>query len=355
MKFLAMNKVYSPTYMHPMKFDIEKRVERKRMGNSLFFSVTLGVFLLFSSFATMQAATPSTKQTKNTKAQSSSKQLVANSTKEEVAIEKPRLLFAESSPIKREIEIIDSLVFAKEIEEEEEEFGIPAEDIYQTWNNQYVNPYKNIEIPDSFAVDLTSVVMPIDDEVIRITSKYGFRRTRMHRGIDLKVQVGDTIRSVCDGRVRVKQFERRGYGYYLVLRHSNGLETVYGHLSKFLVEENDNVKAGQAIALGGNTGRSTGSHLHFETRLFGEDMDPANLFDFDNKVMHVDTYVFNKNKVNNKYTGKGTDKITYHRVKSGETLSVIARKHGVTVSQLCRLNKITTRTIIRAGRTLRCS
>ena len=114
-------------------------------------------------------------------------------------------------------------------------------------------------MPDSCVIDCSTFVLPMDS-MTRVTSKYGPRRRRMHKGIDLKVQIGDTIRAAFDGKVRIKNFERRGYGYYLVIRHPNGLETVYGHLSKFLVGVNDIVRAGDPIALGGNTGRSTGSH-----------------------------------------------------------------------------------------------
>lgn len=327
--------------------------KNRRVARKVFYTSPLFLFFLLSSLTPLQASKPAENSTPPaTKDNLSS--MSPSASRDKIEIEKPRLLFAESTPIKREIEIIDSLVFVQEIEEEELEF--PAEDIYQTWNTQYVNPYKNLAMPDSFAIDLSSMIMPIDDENIRITSKFGPRRRRMHRGIDLKVQVGDTIRAVCDGKVRIKKYEKRGYGYYLVLRHPNGLETVYGHLSKFLVEEEDIVKAGQAIALGGNTGRSTGSHLHLEARFFGEAIDPALLFDFDNKVMHVDTYVFKKNQVVNKYTGSGgVKKIAYHRIRKGDTLGSIARKYGLTVSQLCKLNKITPRTTIRAGKTLRCS
>ena len=280
--------------------------------------------------------------------------LVTSQVKQEVVIEEPQSLFAENTPIKREIEIIDSLMLLQELAEEEMLY--PSEDLYESWNNTNVNPYRNLTAPESYAIDLSSTIMPIDDEVIRVTSRFGFRGRRMHNGIDLKVQIGDTIRAVSDGKVRVRQYERKGYGYFLVLRHSNGLETVYGHLSEFLVEQDDIVYTGQAIALGGNTGRSTGSHLHFETRFFGVAIDPADMFDFHNKVMHVDTYVYNKKAMAaKKYTGNGASKMTYHRVKKGDTLGSIARRHGITISQLCKLNKITTKTTLRVGRTLRCS
>lgn len=119
----------------------------------------------------------------------------------------------------------------------------------------------------------------------------------MHNGLDLKVNIGDTIVSAFDGKVRIVKYERRGYGKYVVIRHDNGLETIYGHLSKQLVEENQLVKAGEPIGLGGNTGRSTGSHLHFETRFLGIAINPIYMFDFPKQDIVADTYTFRKTKV----------------------------------------------------------
>ena len=139
--------------------------------------------------------------------------------------------------------------------EARENLMFPADELYGEWTNEWVNPFrgKKVDMPDSCVIDCSTFVLPMDS-MTRVTSKYGPRRRRMHKGIDLKVQIGDTIRAAFDGKVRIKNFERRGYGYYLVIRHPNGLETVYGHLSKFLVGVNDIVRAGDPIALGGNTG-----------------------------------------------------------------------------------------------------
>ena len=140
-------------------------------------------------------------------------------------------------------------------------------DIYGAyWNSDHVNPYgHDIEIPEIKNIDVSGYVAPVKNAV---TSPYGYRARfgRMHRGIDLQLSVGDTVRAAFDGKIRLTKYEGKGYGYYVVARHDNGLETVYGHLSKFLVKPDQYVKAGDPIALGGNTGRSTGPHLHFETR-----------------------------------------------------------------------------------------
>ncbi|WP_297906556.1 LysM peptidoglycan-binding domain-containing protein [uncultured Parabacteroides sp.] len=243
--------------------------------------------------------------------------------------------------------------------EARENLMFPADELYGEWTNEWVNPFrgKKVDMPDSCVIDCSTFVLPIDT-MIRVTSKYGPRRRRMHRGIDLKVQVGDTIRAAFDGKVRIKNFERRGYGYYLVVRHPNGLETVYGHLSKFLVGINDIVRAGDPIALGGNTGRSTGSHLHFETRFLGQAINPADIIDFESCVPHQDQYVFRNVKINgrksNIYTSSN-NQLVYHRVKSGDTLGKIARIYGTTVGELCRLNGLKSTSVLRIGQSIRCN
>ena len=243
--------------------------------------------------------------------------------------------------------------------EARENLMFPADELYGEWTNEWVNPFrgKKVDMPDSCVIDCSTFVLPMDS-MTRVTSKYGPRRRRMHKGIDLKVQIGDTIRAAFDGKVRIKNFERRGYGYYVVIRHPNGLETVYCHLSKFLVGGNDIVRAGDPIALGGNTGRSTGSHLHFETRFLGQAINPADIIDFENSIPHQDQYVFRNVKINgrksNIYTSSNSQMV-YHRVKSGDTLGKIARIYGTTVNELCRLNGLKSTSMLRIGQSIRCS
>ncbi|MDR3260891.1 MAG: LysM peptidoglycan-binding domain-containing protein [Tannerella sp.] len=240
---------------------------------------------------------------------------------------------------------------------ESEALRFPADELYMSWDTCWVNPFRSKEVafPDSFSIDCTSFILPVTNE-LKVTSKYGPRRRRMHRGIDLKVYIGDTIRAAFSGKVRIKSFERRGYGNYLVLRHPNGLETIYGHLSKYLVTENDIVLAGQPIALGGNTGRSTGSHLHFETRFLGQAIDPSALINFETGTPHEDYYVFHKEnngRSGNIYTST-SERIVYHRVKQGETLGKIALLYHTSISELCRLNGISSNSTLRIGQSIRC-
>lgn len=269
-------------------------------------------------------------------------------------------LYADGIKIKRDLTILKEVQEQRILSEDE----IPAEDLYGgVWVNNRVAAYADIlkQAPDTFKVDLTGFTMPTTGHV---TSQFGMRRRRMHYGMDLKVQTGDTIYAAFDGKVRVRQYERRGYGYYLVVRHPNGLETVYGHLSKFLVNVDDVVKSGQPIGLGGNTGRSFGSHLHFELRYLGKHIDPRDIIDFENQVCHRDSYTITPNTFNYRgskyqtYATKGTVKAgqaSFHKIKSGDTLSTIARRYGTTVSRLCKLNNINTKYILRVGRSLRVS
>ena len=194
----------------------------------------------------------------------------------------------------------------------------------------------------------------------------------MHKGTDIKVYIGDTIRAAFSGKVRIVRYEAAGYGKYVVIRHNNGLETVYGHMSAWLVEENQTVKAGQPIGLGGNTGRSTGSHLHFETRLCGVAISPTTFFDFVNQDVVADSYLFKKanyrrelasasrsaRNSSRQQSGSGSmdseNTVThYHKVVAGETLSSIARKRNTTIDQICRMNHISKNVKVRPGQILR--
>ena len=264
-------------------------------------------------------------------------------------------LIARQAPIDKKLKTVDSLALQKQIRAEQSEY--PALSLYPNWNNQYVHAYGNAIIPDTYTIDLTGFHMPTPST--KITSPFGPRWRRMHNGLDLKVNIGDTIVAAFDGKVRIVKYERRGYGKYVVIRHDNGLETVYGHLSKQLVEENQLVKAGEVIGLGGNTGRSTGSHLHFETRFLGIAINPIYMFDFPKQDIVADTYTFRRTQGSKRAGSHDTQvadgTIRYHKVKSGDTLSRIAKLRGVSVTTLCKLNRIKPTTTLRIGQVLRCS
>ena len=288
-------------------------------------------------------------------------------------------LLARQAPVDRKMAAVDTIMLRNITMREELES--PSADLYANWDNKYA--HRATELPETYKIDLRHFTMPTTSRVI--TSNFGSRWGRQHKGLDIKVYIGDTIRAAFSGKVRIVRYEAGGYGKYIVIRHNNGLETIYGHLSKQLVEENQEVRSGEVIGLGGNTGRSTGSHLHFETRLCGVALNPALMFDFRAQDVTGDYYAFNKETYDNESTnatrlrGKQdsstyastnssddyatnkrttsglTDQISYHKVKKGETLERIAKKRGVTVEQICKLNHLTKTMRLRPGQILRYS
>lgn len=162
-------------------------------------------------------------------------------------------------------------------------------DLYDNFDNEMTH-YKSSYIPEKYTVHMTGFSMPVKKTLI--TSKYGKRWKRMHQGVDIDGHKGDTIYAAFSGKVRIVKNDPRGYGYFVVIRHHNGLETYYGHMSKQLVKPNQTISSGEPIGLVGNTGRSTGAHLHFETRLCGKPINPELLFDFKNQDIVEDNYTF---------------------------------------------------------------
>lgn len=292
-------------------------------------------------------------------------------------------LLARQAPIDRKMKAVDTVALRNILQREQAQSL--SSQLYSEWSNKYA--HRATELPDSFRIDLRGYHMPTPSRVV--TSNYGRRWGRMHKGIDVKVYIGDTIRAAFDGKIRVANYEAAGYGNYVVIRHHNGLETIYGHMSKRLVNENQNVKAGDPIGLGGNTGRSTGSHLHFETRLCGVALDPALMFDFKNQDVTGDYYMFRNSNARKQTTiaknvqpktevqnvpviGEPNDqtsakpaanvkktaaapKATTHKVQNGETLFSIAKSHGLTVDQLRKINRLGKSTNIKVGQVLKFS
>ena len=284
-------------------------------------------------------------------------------------------LLARQAPIDRKMKAVDSVALIRLIQYEQMES--PAADLYEDWENHYA--HRATAVPDSFRIDLRNFCMPTDSRVL--TSNFGSRWGRQHKGLDIKVYIGDTIRAAFSGKVRVVQYEAGGYGNYVVIRHHNGLETIYGHMSKHLVKPDQDVRAGDAIGLGGNTGRSTGSHLHFETRLCGVALNPALMFDFRNQDVVGDYYMFRKSTYSkesaqatrlrgvggsvvsedrldtpgssNAVAQRATTTTRLHKVQKGETLYSIARKRHTTVAAICKLNRINKNTRLKMGQILK--
>ena len=229
-----------------------------------------------------------------------------------------------------------------------------------------------------------------------LTSHYGPRWGKNHAGVDISLRTGQVVKSAWNGRVRYAKFNNGGYGNLVIIRHYNGLETFYAHLSKLLVTPNQEVKAGEVIGLGGNTGHSFGAHLHFEIRFFDTPINPEfvidfaksnvidqnlfvhkGLFEVRNKSLKSKTHIHNEidNKIETndfgavemmagvtfpikQLTNRPVVPIVretrvYHKVKSGESLSRIANKNGTTVLKLCQLNALKVNSVIDIGQTIR--
>lgn len=266
-------------------------------------------------------------------------------------------------------------------------------DIFTTnWNEEYPNPYR-MELKDLqddislWLVDsLSEYHCPYQTKVY---SPFGYRHGRRHMGVDLPLKTGTPVVAAFTGKVRLSKYYK-GFGNLVVIRHDNGLETFYAHLSKRLVNPGDWVTAGQTVGLGGSTGRSTGAHLHFETRYCGFAFDPQWLINFETGTLRHRLFILKKRFLDagSKYIPESDEedylimkedstyyaaraaeqelrekeaarkaaelaKAQYHKIRSGDTLGSIAVKYHTTVKNLCALNGITTKTTLRIGRSLR--
>lgn len=276
------------------------------------------------------------------------------------------LIFQESLDLRKRLSLVSedtsSLIWAPtnnlvEVAEEVliDSIWITAHEYYGLWDSEKINSYDfdPREFNDTIPVILfdpdygSNWSAPVTGT--KINSDFGKRRYRWHHGTDLKLNVGDPVKAAFDGIVRIRSYERYGYGHYVVIRHRNGLETLYGHLSKVSVEVGEEIRAGEIVGLGGSTGRSTGPHLHFEVRYKGLSINPSEFFDFDIGRIKSSVYTLTSSSFDHEIMLR---EAIYHRVRSGENLSVIARRYGVRMSQITRLNGISTRSILRIGQRL---
>jgi murein DD-endopeptidase MepM/ murein hydrolase activator NlpD len=253
---------------------------------------------------------------------------------------------------------------------------IPYAMLSDHWTAEKVHSYNDIavkDLPDSVQLILVdSLHRYCIPHPGQITSRYKYRWKRAHKGIDIGLHTGDAIYAAFDGIVRAALPANLtgGYGNVLVIRHPNGLETYYGHLTRFIVKSGDIVKAGELIGYGGSTGRSTGPHLHFETRYMGQAFDPERIFDFDRGTLREETFMLKKHyfSINSHYgqtdqqslnaskkkpssSGGGSPK--YYTVKKGDTLAKIAKRNGTTVKKLCQLNGLKSNAVLSVGKRIR--
>jgi LysM repeat protein len=217
------------------------------------------------------------------------------------------------------------------------------------WNTQQIFAFSHMSadsIQDTVLV-LTSADhsfhMPVEGKFLR-----GFMYT--HKGLDIRQNMGDTVNAAFDGVVRYAKYNRGGFGNLVILRHYNGLETYYGHLSKIKVKVNQVVKAGDIVGLAGSTGRSRGPHLHFEIRYKDVPIDPHRVVDYDNGKLISNTFPVTKKVF---YPNDYDVNAVYHKIRSGDTLGLLARKYHTTVKEICAMNNIKQNTTLKIGRVLR--
>ncbi len=233
---------------------------------------------------------------------------------------------------------------------------LESADYYATWDSDKLNPYAFDVTKFKDTVNIVFFdnsgeldwILPVDSA--RINSAFGQRRYRWHYGTDLKLETGDSVSTVADGIVRIAKYDRRGFGHYVVIRHKNGLETLYGHFSKTLVRVGQEVNAGEIIGLGGSSGRSSGSHLHLEVRYKGLAINSEEIFDYKNWRLKSEAYAITPNTF--KHVIEASKK-KYYRIRSGDNLGRISRRYRTTITKLCRLNGIRRTTTLRIGRRLR--
>ena len=252
----------------------------------------------------------------------------------------------------------------------------PSNDLYSNWDTTIVHPY---HFADCFKSDSVSICLVNNNEsnfVLpfkgMITSQFGWRRYRPHYGTDIDLEIGDTVVSAFDGMVRIAKSHVQGYGNVVIIRHDNGLETVYAHLSKLLVDPGQKIKAGEILGLGGNTGRSYGAHLHFEMRYLGQALDTEDFIDFASGNLKSYEFTLRKTDVETKYdlralhsrhrhdvgaisyvkTKNGSTYKVY-RVRQGDNLGRIAQRCHTTINALCKKNHFKPTKVLQVGQKLK--
>ncbi len=266
------------------------------------------------------------------------------------------------------------------------------------WNTSVTHVYYGVttdKLPESIPIQLIDSITghhyPYKGYM---SSKYGPRNGRSHQGVDLPLKTGDPVYAAFDGKVRYSAFSSSGYGNLVIIRHDNGLETYYAHLSERLVSANDRVVAGQQIGKGGSTGRSSGPHLHFEARYKGQSFDPERLFDFKTGELRSSNILLKRRhfSITSKYeqdfndeeatakaeaaekaaaakkptttttkssttakstTTKSSTTTQYHTVVEGDTFGSLAKKYHTTSEAIQKLNPDVEPTKMRIGQKIR--
>lgn len=214
----------------------------------------------------------------------------------------------------------------------------PAQRFYGSWNTRMLFPYTDSLYKADTLVNLDlspgisgEFYFPFDGT---LTSGYGWRDSAFHRGIDIDLNRGDSVHAAFTGMVRFAG-KQGGYGNVVIIRHYNGLETVYAHLWKIKCKPGDIVNSGQLIGLGGNTGHSTGTHLHFETRFRGVAINPAYFINLETRTLISEKVDVVRTKQGYAVRPVG---VQFHTVKRGDNITKIAQQYGRSISQIRAYN-----------------
>lgn len=238
------------------------------------------------------------------------------------------------------------------VEEDSARF-IPGHALYGEFDTEVIFERSPRANTDSTLLEISTApcdhVFPVCGQ---LNSPFGPRHRRMHYGVDIDLERGDPVLSAFEGVVRISRFHKQ-FGNVVVVRHSNGLETLYGHLSERLAEVGDHLEAGEVLGLGGSTGRSSGDHLHFETRYLGQPIDPQLLFDVKEGELKTSTLRVHPGLFAAVAKAKAAMSQGVHIVRRGDTLSSIARRRHTTVLALCKVNRIRSSSKLRVGQRLR--
>jgi murein DD-endopeptidase MepM/ murein hydrolase activator NlpD len=246
-------------------------------------------------------------------------------------------------------------------EENDSIMTLPSDEVYGSWDTLNIHPYRfdikqlnEISIIPLCSESSCGYVHPFSGGV---TSNFGPRRRRFHYGIDIDLETGDLVGAAFDGKVRIVK-KSDSYGNVVVIRHNNGLETFYAHLSKTNVEVGQDVFAGDVVGLGGNTGHSHGSHLHFEVRYMGQPINPSSIISFNEQKLISNSFILNKNTFSyiheaKKLAKKSKGKNKIYIVRKGDTLSIIARKYGTSVQNICKKNRLNKNGTLRKGQKIK--
>jgi hypothetical protein len=243
---------------------------------------------------------------------------------------------------------------------------IPASNYYPFgWDTITINPYKQDlkEMGDTVLLHLkdSNDCMFHPPAIGDLSSNFGFRswgrRKKFHFGVDVRMETGDPVYCIFDGVVRVAK-RSADYGYVVLIRHYNGLETLYAHFSQLLTYPGAPVRSGDIIGLAGSTGRSTGPHLHFEVRFKGEKIDPNKIIYFPSGSLLDDNLQIDRTCFKHLYEVqasklKQAKSSRYYKVRKGDTLRKVAYTYGISVKHLARINRIPTKAKLRVGTRIR--